>query len=141
MSESDYAIAWTAPGRRALTRLPEKAAIAASTSWPSSTAPISTDRDNSDIRTSADPGLGVRIDLILESAAGQGGTLHGPVGAAAAFAEIERRQLLDLARQPAPGPRSVTGRAARQADCRRGLLNGGVALELVGRIVQHFRAL
>ena len=29
MSEDDYAIAWTAPGRRALTRLPEKAATAA----------------------------------------------------------------------------------------------------------------
>ncbi len=29
MSESDYAIAWTAPARRALTRLPEKVATAA----------------------------------------------------------------------------------------------------------------
>ena len=29
MSEDDFAIAWTAPGRRALTRLPEKVATAA----------------------------------------------------------------------------------------------------------------
>ncbi len=29
MSESDFAIAWTAPARRALARLPEKAAAAA----------------------------------------------------------------------------------------------------------------
>lgn len=29
MSEGNFAIAWTAPGRRALTRLPEKAATAA----------------------------------------------------------------------------------------------------------------
>jgi mRNA-degrading endonuclease RelE of RelBE toxin-antitoxin system len=29
VSEDDFAIAWTAPGRRALTRLPEKAATAA----------------------------------------------------------------------------------------------------------------
>ena len=29
MSEGDFAIAWTAPGRRALARLPEKAATAA----------------------------------------------------------------------------------------------------------------
>jgi mRNA interferase RelE/StbE len=29
MSEGDFAIAWTAPGRRALVRLPEKVAIAA----------------------------------------------------------------------------------------------------------------
>jgi len=29
VSESDYAIAWTAPARRALTRLPEKVATAA----------------------------------------------------------------------------------------------------------------
>jgi mRNA-degrading endonuclease RelE of RelBE toxin-antitoxin system len=29
MSEGDFAIAWTAPGRRALTRLPEKVATAA----------------------------------------------------------------------------------------------------------------
>ena len=29
MSEGDFAIAWTAPARRALTRLPEKVAVAA----------------------------------------------------------------------------------------------------------------
>lgn len=29
MSEGDFAVAWTAPGRRALARLPEKAATAA----------------------------------------------------------------------------------------------------------------
>ena len=29
MSQDDYTIAWTAPGRRALTRLPEKVATAA----------------------------------------------------------------------------------------------------------------
>jgi mRNA interferase RelE/StbE len=29
VNEDDFAIAWTAPGRRALARLPEKAAIAA----------------------------------------------------------------------------------------------------------------
>ena len=33
---------------------------------------------------------GVRIDLILESTADQGGTLHGPVGASAAFEAIRQ---------------------------------------------------
>jgi cardiolipin synthase C len=31
---------------------------------------------------------GVRVDLVLESASGQGGALHGPVGAAAAFESV-----------------------------------------------------
>jgi phosphatidylserine/phosphatidylglycerophosphate/cardiolipin synthase-like enzyme len=35
-------------------------------------------------------GRGVRIDLVLESAEADGGTLHGPAGAAAAFEAIRR---------------------------------------------------
>jgi phosphatidylserine/phosphatidylglycerophosphate/cardiolipin synthase-like enzyme len=105
---------------------------------------------------------GVLIDLILESTADQGGTLHGPVGASAAFETIRRDANFwtwPASRRPVVG----TSRAALHAkliaaDERVALLGSAnltdkalaVNLELgviirdpdiVSRIVRHFRFL
>jgi putative cardiolipin synthase len=105
---------------------------------------------------------GVRIDLILESTADQGGTLHGPVGASAAFEAIWRHATLwtwPASRRPVAG----TSRAALHAklvaaDERIALLGSanltdkalaynlelGVIIrdpDVVRRMVRHFRSL
>jgi putative cardiolipin synthase len=103
---------------------------------------------------------GVRIDLVLESTAEHGGTLHGTLGPSAAFEALRARHILDLAgRRPTAG----TSRAALHAklvtaDERIGFLGSanltdkalmhnleiGVIIrdpDVVRRIVQHFRSL
>jgi putative cardiolipin synthase len=105
---------------------------------------------------------GVRIDLALESTADQGGTLHGPVGAAAAFAEIRQDATFwvwPASRRPTVGAsRAALHAKLVAADERIALIGSAnltdkalaVNLELgviirdpsvVGRIVRHFRAL
>jgi phosphatidylserine/phosphatidylglycerophosphate/cardiolipin synthase-like enzyme len=105
---------------------------------------------------------GVRIDLVLESTADQGGTLHGPAGAAAAFESI--RHDVTFWTWPA-GRRPLVGssRAALHAklvaaDERIALLGSanptdkaldynlelGVIIrdpDVVRRMVRHFRSL
>jgi cardiolipin synthase C len=105
---------------------------------------------------------GVQIDLILESTADQGGTLHGPIGASAAF-EAVRHDVTFWAWPETRRPMIGTSRAALHAklvaaDERVALLGSanltdkalGVNLELgiiirdpstVRRIVRHFRSL
>ena len=105
---------------------------------------------------------GVSIDLVLESAVGEGGTLHGPVGASAAFDAIRRDATFwtwPASRRPVVG----TSRAALHAkliaaDERLALLGSanltdkalvynlelGVIIrdpDVVRRMVRHFRSL
>jgi phosphatidylserine/phosphatidylglycerophosphate/cardiolipin synthase-like enzyme len=105
---------------------------------------------------------GVRIDLVLETTAAEGGALHGPVGAAAAFQTI--RQDATFWTWPAAQRPTVSGsRAALHAklvaaDERVALLGSanltdkalalnlelGVIIrdpEVVRRMVRHFRSL
>jgi putative cardiolipin synthase len=105
---------------------------------------------------------GVRIDLILESTAGQGGTLRGAVGAAAAFADIERDARFWIwpgSNRPAVGASRAALHAKLIAADERIALVGSANLtdkalavnlelgviirdpEIVGRIVRHFRSL
>jgi putative cardiolipin synthase len=105
---------------------------------------------------------GVRIDLILESTTDQGGTLHGSVGAAAAFAEIQQDAsfwIWPARRRPAVGAsRAALHAKVIAADERVALIGSanltdkalavnlelGVIIrdpEIVGRIVRHFRSL
>jgi putative cardiolipin synthase len=105
---------------------------------------------------------GVQIDLILESTADQGGTLHGSIGAAGAFTKIRQDAKLwvwPASRRPAVGAsRAALHAKLIAADERVALLGSAnltdkalaVNLELgviirdpdvVGRIVRHFRAL
>jgi putative cardiolipin synthase len=105
---------------------------------------------------------GVRIDLILESTAEQGGTLHGPVGASAAFETIRRDANFwtwPASRRPAVGiSRAALHAKLIAADERVALLGSAnltdkalaVNLELgviirdpdiVRRMVRHFRSL
>jgi cardiolipin synthase C len=105
---------------------------------------------------------GVRIDLILESTTDQGGTLHGPIGAAAAFAEIEQDATFwvwPASSRPAVGASRAALHAKLIAADERVALIGSANLtdkalavnlelgviirdpDVVGRIVRHFRAL
>jgi putative cardiolipin synthase len=105
---------------------------------------------------------GVRIDLILESTAGEGGTLHGAVGAAAVFADIERDARFWIwpgSNRPAVGASRAALHAKLIAADERVALVGSANLtdkalavnlelgviirdpEIVGRIVRHFRSL
>ena len=105
---------------------------------------------------------GVRIDLILERTADQGGTLHGPVGASAAFEAIRHDATFwawPENRRPVVGAsRAALHAKLVAADERIALLGSAnltdkalaVNLELgviirdpnvVSRIVRHFRSL
>ena len=105
---------------------------------------------------------GVRIDLILESTANEGGALHGPIGAAAPFQDLRRDATLwawPAARRPAIGTSRAALHAKVVAADDRGALLGsanltdkalalnlevGVILRdpgVVHRLVSHFRSL
>jgi phosphatidylserine/phosphatidylglycerophosphate/cardiolipin synthase-like enzyme len=105
---------------------------------------------------------GARIDLVLESAEADGGTLHGPAGAAAAFEAIRRDATFwawPANRRPIVGPsRAALHAKLVAADDRVALLGSanltdkaladnlelGVLIrdpDVVRRIVRHFRSL
>jgi putative cardiolipin synthase len=105
---------------------------------------------------------GVRIDLVLESAEGDGGTLHGPIGASAAFKAVRRDATFwawPADRRPvAGGSRAALHAKLVAADERVALLGSanltdkalahnlelGVLLHdpaVVRRIMHHFRSL
>ena len=105
---------------------------------------------------------GVRIDLVLESAEADGGTLHGPLGASAAFEAIRREATFwawPAARRPATGAsRAAMHAKLVAADAKVALLSSanltdkalGDNLEVgllvrdpdvVRRIVGHFHSL
>lgn len=105
---------------------------------------------------------GVRIDLILEGSANQGGALHGPVGAAAAFESIRSDVTMwtwPASRRPAVGnSRAALHAKLVAADDHVALLGSanltdralahnlelGVIIRdpyVVRRIVRHFRSL
>ncbi len=105
---------------------------------------------------------GVRIDLVLETTAEEGGALHGPVGAAAAFDAIRQDATFwtwPAARRPAVGASRAALHAKLVAADERVALLGSANLtdkalalnlelgviirdpEVVRRIVRHFRSL
>jgi cardiolipin synthase C len=105
---------------------------------------------------------GVQIDLILESTADQGGTLHGPVGASTAFETIRRDAtfwIWPAGRRPVVGSsRAALHAKLIAADERVALLGSanltdkalasnlelGVIIrdpDIVSRMVRHFRCL
>lgn len=105
---------------------------------------------------------GVRIDLVLESSAGDGGALRGPSGATAAFTELRDRATFwhwpAQQRAAAGSPRAALHAKLIAADGRTALISSanltdralssnlevGVVLrspELVRRLVAHFTAL
>jgi putative cardiolipin synthase len=105
---------------------------------------------------------GVRIDLVLESAEADGGALHGPLGASAAFEAIRRKATFwawPAARRPMTGAsRAAMHAKLVAADAKVALLSSanltdkalGDNLEVgllvrdpdvVRRIVGHFRSL
>lgn len=105
---------------------------------------------------------GVRIDLVLETTADEGGTLRGHVGAGAAFAEIRRDATFwvwPAARRPAVGASRAALHAKLVAADERVALIGSANLtdkalavnlelgviihdpDIVGGIVRHFRIL
>jgi cardiolipin synthase C len=107
-------------------------------------------------------GRGVRIDLVLETTADEGGTLRGHVGAAAAFAEIRQNATFwvwPAARRPAVGASRAALHAKLVAADERVALIGSANLtdkalavnlelgviirdpDVVGGMVRHFRAL
>lgn len=105
---------------------------------------------------------GVRIDLVLETTAEEGGALHGPVGAAAAFQAIRQDATFwtwPAARRPAIGASRAALHAKLVAADERVALLGSANLtdkalalnlelgviirdpEVVRRMVRHFRSL
>jgi cardiolipin synthase C len=105
---------------------------------------------------------GVRIDLILESTVGEGGTLHGSVGASAAFEAIRRDATFwtwPAHRRPVIGASRAALHAKLVAADERVALLGSANLtdkalahnielgviirdpDVVRRIVRHFRSL
>jgi len=105
---------------------------------------------------------GVRIDLVLETTAEEGGALRGPVGAAAAFQAIRRDATFwtwPAARRPAIGASRAALHAKLVAADQRVALLGSANLtdkalalnlelgviirdpEVVRRMVHHFRSL